>query len=115
MASPSTTEARILPVYPSKPVGADLEAFKAAKASMGIEYLIQPVRAVNGSPFRVIALRERPDFICDYALVKNPTEGSIRSAMEWALSDKVDDRATTVVKMLEEIFGEGVRELGRSS
>ena len=115
MASHSTTDPLILAVYPSKPAGADLEAFKAAKASMGIDYLIQPVRAVNGSPFRIIALRERPEFICDYALVKNPTESSIRSAMEWALSDKFDDRATTVVKMLEEIFGKGVRELGRDS
>jgi hypothetical protein len=115
MASPSTTEPRILPVYPSKPAGDDLEAFKAAKASMGIDYLIQPVRAVCGSPFRVIALRERPDFVCDYAFVKNPTEASIRSAMDWALSDKVDSRATTVLDVLKQIFGEDTRELGRSS
>jgi len=111
MASHSTTEPLILAVYPSKPAGADLEAFKAAKASMGIERLIQPVRAVHGSPFRIIALRERPDFICDYALVKNPTATSIRAAMEWALSEKSDSRATTVLDMLKEIFGEGVREL----
>lgn len=115
MASHSTAEARILPVYPAKPTGADLEAFKAAKASMGIDYLIQPLRAVNGSPFRVIALRERPDFICDYALVKNPTEASVRSAMDWALGDEVDNRATTVLDMLKEIFGEGVKDLGRSN
>lgn len=100
-----------LPVYPSKPSGADLEAFKAAKASMGIDYLIQPVRGVSGSPFRIIALRERPDFICDYAFVPNPNVDSIRNAMEWALGDKHDPRATTVQKTLEEIFGGAVREL----
>jgi hypothetical protein len=115
MASHSTTDPLILAVYPSKPAGADLEAFRAAKASMGIERLIQPVRAVQGSPFRIIALRERPEFICDYALVKNPTPASIRAAMEWALSESSDSRATTVLDMLKEIFGEGIRELGRGS
>jgi len=102
--------ARILPIYPSAPTGADLELFKSAKGKMSLDYLIQPVQAFYGSPFRVIALRERPEFICDYAFVKNPTEDSIRSAMEWALSEKEDSRAKTVVNMLEDIFGEGVRE-----
>jgi hypothetical protein len=115
MASHSTTDPLILAVYPSKPAGADLEAFRAAKASMGIERLIQPVRGVQGSPFRIIALRERPDFICDYDLVKNPTPASIQAAMEWALSESPDSRATTVLDMLKEIFGEGIRELGRGS
>ena len=114
MASHSTTEARILPVYRSKPVGADLEAFKAAKASMGIQYLIQPVRAVYGSPFRVIALRERPEFICDYALVKEPSQKSIQAALEWALGEHEDSRAVTIVSTLKKIFKGEVREIAIS-
>jgi len=110
MASPSTTEARILPVYPSVPTGADLELFRSAKSKLSLDYLIKPVRAVYGSPFRIIALRERPDFICDHALVAKPNVDSIQAAMEWALSDKEDSRAKTVISMLREIFGEGVRE-----
>jgi len=114
MASPSTTEPRILPIYPSTPTGADLELFRSAKGKMSLDYLIQPVRAVYGSPFRIIALRKRPDFICDHAFVKEPSEKSIQAALEWALSEKEDSRATTVINMLEEIFGEGVRECGTS-
>jgi len=111
MASRSTTEARLLPIYPSVPTGADLELFRLAKGELSLEYLIQPVRAVQGSPFRIIALRRAPEFICDYALVKEPNLASIREAMKWALGDGEDARATTVINMLEGIFGKPVTEL----
>lgn len=111
MASHSTTEPRILPIYPSVPTGADLELFRAAKGELSLDYLIQPVRALQGSPFRIIALRKAPDFICDYALVKQPNVASIQEAMKWALGTHDDARATTVVNMLEGIFGKPVTEL----
>ena len=111
MASHSTTEARILPIYPSVPTGADLELFRVAKGELSLDYLIQPVRALQGSPFRVIALRKRPEFLCDYALVKQPNVASIREAMKWALGTHDDVRATTVVNTLEGIFGKPVIEL----
>lgn len=104
-------EVRILPIYPSLPTGDDLELFRSAKGELSLDYQIQPVRGVYGSPSRIIALKERPDFICDHALVQNPTVESIKAAMEWALGDKEDSRATTMQKMLEKIFGEGVREV----
>jgi len=104
-------KARILPIYPSKPTGADLEAFRSAKGKLSLDYLIQPVRAVSGSPFRIIAIKEHPDFICDYAFVPEPSVESITSAMRWALSDDDDPRAITVLKGLKKIFGEGVKEL----
>jgi hypothetical protein len=108
-------EPRILPIYPSKPTGDDLETFKAAKGELSLDYLIQPVRAFSGSPFRIIALKERPDWICDYAFVPEVSVKSIKSAMQWALSDDDDPRAVTVVKTLKNIFGEGVREVGAAS
>jgi hypothetical protein len=111
MASPSTTDARLLPIYPSVPAGADLELFRNAKAQLGIDYLIKPVRAVNGSPFRVIALRERPDFLCDYAFIPKPNIDSVRNAMEWALGEREDPRAVTIVGMLKEIFQGEVKEI----
>lgn len=104
-------ETRILPVYPSKPTGDDLELFRVAKGELSLDYLIQPVRALYGSPFRIIALRKAPEFICDYALVQNPNVDSIREAMKWALGDGDDPRATTIVKTLEKIFGGPVTEL----
>jgi hypothetical protein len=100
-----------LPIYPSKPTGDDLAMLKEAKAKVGTDILIQPVRAVHGSPGRVIALREKPHWICDYAFIPNPNPQSMKEALEWALGIKEDGRAITVVRTLREIFGDGVREL----
>lgn len=100
-----------LPIYPSKPTGEDLAMLKEAKAKVGANILIQPVRAVQGSPGRIIALRERPHWICDYAFIPNPNPQSMKEALEWALGMKEDGRAITVVRTLTEIFGGGVREL----
>ena len=103
--------ARILPVYPTTPLGADLELFKKAKSKLSFDGLIQPVRAVAGSPFRVVSLRKHPDFLCDYAFVPEPSEKSVTAAMGWALGDTDDPRAITVLKSLRKIFGEGVTEV----
>ncbi len=103
-----------IPIYPSTPTGADLTAFKAAKDQLDLPYLIQPVRAVPGSPGRVVAIRKRPAFLCDYAFIPKVKVDSIREALKWALSDEYDPRAVTVVHMLKEIFGEGVKEIGVS-
>lgn len=108
------TKTRILPVYPSVPTGADLELFKSAKGELSLDYLLKPVRGLYGSPFRIIALRERPDFICDYAFVEKPTVESIRDAMGWALGDHEDSRAVTIVSALEKIFKGEVKEIAIS-
>ena len=100
-----------LPIYPAKPTGAQLEMFKQAKAMIKTDILVQPVRAVHGSPGRVIAMGERPHWICDYAYIANPNVDSIKEAMEWALEMKEDPRGVTVLRTLKEIFGEGTTEI----
>lgn len=49
-----------LPIYPSKPTESDLAILKAAKGMVATTVLIKPVRAVPGSPGRIIALRRGP-------------------------------------------------------
>lgn len=100
-----------LPIYPHKPVGDDLTLLKQAKALIPTDKLIIPVDAVPGSPGRIIALREHPNWICDHAYVATPNLESIKAALEWALTDKEDPRATTILKTLTETFGEGVKEI----
>ena len=102
----------LLPVYPHKPVGGDLELIKKAKANIKTDIRIQPVDAVPGSPGRVLALRERPNFICEHAFVETPDEKRIQAALEWILSGDDDARGTTVTMMLKEVFGEGVKQIG---
>lgn len=100
-----------LPVYPRKPSGADLELIKQAKANIQTGLLIQPVDAVPGSPGRILALRQRPNFICDHAFVQNVTLESVTAALEYCLGLNDDPRGVSATIMLKEIFGEGVKEI----
>jgi hypothetical protein len=100
-----------LPIYPSKPTGDDLAMLKEAKAKVGTGILVQPVRAVQGSPGRILALRERPGWICDYAYLPEPTVDSMKEALEWVLNLKEDSRGITVIRTLKEIFGQGTTEI----
>jgi hypothetical protein len=102
---------RPLPVYPRKPTASDLEMLKQAKANLNTSLLIQPVDAVPGSPGRVLALRESPNFLCDHALVRNPTVSSVQAALAYCLGLTEDTRGTTVLKMLKETFGEETTEI----
>jgi hypothetical protein len=100
-----------LPVYPHKPVGADLELIKKAKANIKTDIRIQPVDAVPGSPGRVLALRERPNFICEHAFIETPDENNIQAALEWVILGGEDKRGTSVTMMLKEILGDGVKQI----
>jgi len=104
-------EIKPLPIYPSTPTGADLAMFKEAKESLSLPFLIKPVRAVPGSPGRIIALRERPNFICDHAFIPEPNPKSILEALKWATGENHDPRAVSVAQMLSEIFKSEVTEI----
>jgi hypothetical protein len=79
---------------------------------METDIRIQPVDAVPGSPGRVLALRQRPNFICEHAFIEAPDEKNIQAALEWVILGGEDGRGTSVTMMLREIFGEGVKEIG---
>ena len=84
---------------------------KEAKAKLDVPFMIKPVKAVPGSPGRIISLRAHPDFICDHAYLPSPNPQSMFEALKWALGTEDDPRAVTMVHMLEEVFGPGVTEL----
>jgi hypothetical protein len=100
-----------LPVYPAKPEGRVLEMIKQAKAGINTSKLLQPVRAVHGSPGRILAIGEKPDWICEYAYVKEPNVKSLKEAMEWILGITEDPRGVTLIKVMREIFGPEVKDV----
>lgn len=105
------TKIHPLPIYPSAPTGDDLRLLREAKERLDVDILIRPSKALPRSPGRVIALRERPDWICDYAFIPEPNVESLTNALKWALSDEYDSRAVSIVSQLREIFGNGVQEI----
>lgn len=84
---------------------------RQAKERLGLDFLVKPVRAVPGSPGRVLAIREEPNFICDYAYVVNMNLDSLTNALEWVLTDKEDKRAVTKIDMLRKTFGQRLIEI----
>lgn len=105
--------AEIIPVafYPNKPTGTLLEATKTAKAQIDTDKLIKPVRAVPGSPGRIIAIGETPPFICEHMVVPAGDTNKLREALEWALFLRDADTGDHAITILREVFGEKVKEI----
>lgn len=76
----------VRPIYLYNALPHHLEALKAAKASLDLDYLVQPFTAAPGQGGRVLAFREHPPFICDSLLVENPA--MTVDALLWALEKK---------------------------
>ena len=100
-----------LPIYPSKPTGDDLAMLRVAKEQVVTDTLVKPVKAIPGSSGRIIALRDKPNWLCDYAYIPNPNPDSMKAALEWALGLTEDARGVTIIRTLREIFGPEVREV----
>ena len=104
-----------LPVWPQKPQEPILTMLKQAKQQLNTSLLISPERAVPGSPGRVLAIGSKPNFLCDYAYVAEPTVESLTAALSWCLGLKEDARGVTIGRMLSEIMGGEVREVATDS
>lgn len=108
----TVTDLRPLPVW-GRQLPGDYEALKAAKVALDLPFSIVPAPAVPGSPTRVLAMREVPPFIADYALVRDPSNpAAMLAAMGWALDDTIEDpRATLVFQQLQGVFGPDLKEV----
>ena len=100
-----------LPKYPGLPTSEVMGMIKEAKAQVNTDTLVKPVRAVHGSPGRILAIGEKPEWICEYAYIKEPSTQSFKEALEWILGIREDPRGVTIIRTLREIFGPGVQEL----
>ena len=105
------TSIRPLPIYPDVPSGDGLRMLKHAKQSLGIQELVKPVRAVPGSPGKIIAIGEAPEWIADYVKVSESSFESFKEALMFVLRDAKSDTAKTVLEQLQDIFGENIREI----
>lgn len=100
-----------LPIFPYPVSKEDMDAIKAAKAAMGVDFKVLPRPAVPGSPGRVLALREKPHWFTPYAPVGHPERAeSMIAALEWVLLNTDDPRGVTDLQWLSELMP-GVREI----
>lgn len=76
----SPSEIRNLYLYGAKPH--HMDALKAAKAEMGLEFLVQPVTAGAGDK-RVLSFAGRPPFLCSWIAVES--REAVSDRLKWAL------------------------------
>ena len=83
-----------LQIYPW-PVSPELmEHIRRAKQSINLDAKVLPTEAVPGGPSRVLALGSLPPFVCDAALVKDPSDGAaIQRALNWLLTAPPMDKS----------------------
>jgi hypothetical protein len=87
-----------------------LARVKALKPSLGTNDLIQPQRAVPGSPGPVLAWKQPPHFITEYALINEHTsDAGLVAALRHVLRLESHPNAVTDEQMLSRIFGAPVR------
>ena len=98
-----------LAIYPP---GAWLEhgdMIKEAKGQLQTTVKLVPCEAVPGSS-RVLAFREPPPFICEYALVRVPSVDSLRAALSAYMGLTRDPRWATFETWFREACGMEVTE-----
>jgi len=86
-----------------------LALLKQAKASLELDYLIEPQAAFPGVGERVLAFGARPPFACESAVVVNETFDAVRAAMAVVLSADPDPRMWTYEEWFSDVMGVDVR------
>ena len=86
---------------------------KEAKRRLDVDFQVLPCKAYPGGPTRVLAVGIQPDFLCDFALVKDPANSiALEAGLAWVLDpDKEDSRASLIIDQLRATFGADVTEL----
>jgi hypothetical protein len=103
---------RPLPIYmDGAPSDADVQRLRVAKESLNLPFKVVPRPAAPGGAERVLAIGIHPDWAQDYAFVPSTDSPGLREAVEWALTDKVDSRATSAAKWLSSVLGAEVKEV----
>lgn len=84
-------------LWGSPPTPAAWKALSAARVSLGLEDKIEPARALQGSPGRILAIGKHPDWLCEYAyLMDLNTPDSTAHALGWCFGlDEFDDTPST--------------------
>lgn len=91
----------------------NMRRLRSAKAKLDTPFKVVPTETKPGVRGRVLALGTQPVPLCHegFALVHNTSnEVALLAGLEWAITHKVDDRATTLLQVLEGIIP-GIKEV----
>lgn len=89
-----------------------MDEIKVIKKELMPDELIQPSKAVPGTPGRVLAWEKIPDFACDYALINDGTtrEGLV-AAFKHVMHITDHPKGVTMAGWLENVIDGPIREI----
>jgi len=109
MVSTLSNNAEFIHIFTKGDRDAELPYIKEAKRQFDIDtnsgIKVIPVVATPGFN-RVLAIGDRPEFICDHALVKDiKNVESLKAALKWCITGEPDSRVTTMEKWIGRLMG----------
>lgn len=91
------------------PTDVQRQMFRAAKHRLGVKEPLKFAAAFPGCG-RLISFEDKPEFFCDYALVRSERQDSIQQVLDWYLGH-FDRRAHTGIEWLTQAVGGHVKEV----
>lgn len=92
-----------------------MDEIKVIKKEVMPDELIQPSRAVPGTPGRVLAWESVPDFACDYALINDGTSRTgLVAAFKHVMHIEDHPKGVTMAGWLENVIDGPIREVAES-
>jgi len=89
-----------------------MDRIKAIKQEVMPDELIQPSRAVPGTPGRVLAYGNVPDFACDYALINEHTsDAGLKAAFMHVMHIANHPKGVSMAQWLENVIDGPIREI----
>lgn len=104
----------IYPLY-YYPDNVSLDQVRNKFLSYDLNILVQPYAATVYDSKRVLAIGDTPDWFVDYAYIEDVEDKHFLDAFLWAIYLKeLDYGPSTVLYQLQQIFGEGVKQVADS-
>lgn len=74
--------------------------------------VVNPFKAEVGSPGRILGYNEPPEWVCAHVVITDSiSDAGIDAALSHVLGLTNDPRGTTVIDMLNDILGPGVKDI----
>lgn len=115
MSYDGQTSLRPLPILTASrelPAGGALDRLRRAKLATGYSGLVEPRKAVYGSPGPILAVGVEPDWLTEFAFVPNFNDvGRLTEALRAILMNPEDPRIGQPVDLLSKWLGVEVKEV----
>lgn len=103
----------LLPVlWGQEPTAADWGRLRAARVAVGHDGLVKLVRALPGSPNRILAVGATPGWLCEYDQIDSTEDPRLEQVLSWCLYRIENPFAPDMADQLSAWMGATVTQIG---